>query len=170
MSQLVFLTKYGTVPRNNTEQTMSAFGSANAKYEKKPRCVGGCKETESFVAKSGDTFNKCKCCGNLVHQRLKCGHVNKENATSQSEANNGRTYIRCADPGCRQFLGWASGSGPAASTGSEVATQTFTYATRESVDALTQALTILVGRVAALEAERQGEVGAKRARVQEDKE
>lgn len=139
---------------------------SSAKYEKKPRCAGGCKETESFVAKSGDTFNKCKACGNLVHQRLKCGHASKENATSQSTANNGREYIRCADPGCRQFLGWASGSGPAESTGSTTATQSFTYATRESVDALTQALTILVGRVAALEADRQGEVGAKRARTE----
>ncbi len=146
-----------------------------AKYEKKPKCVGGCKQTESFVAKSGDTFHKCTTCGNLVSQRLKCGHAIKENATSQSEANNGRVYIRCADPGCRQFLAWA---GETPSAGSATATQSFSYAALSDVEKLNSAVSVLAERVAKLEAklEAKGEAGwaeqpgAKRARTTENKE
>lgn len=145
---------------------MSAFGTSG-KYEKKPKCVGGCKETESFVAKSGDTFHRCKTCSNLVSQRLKCGHAIKENATSQSEANNGRAYIRCADPGCRQFLAWV---GEASSTGSSAAVQSFTYAEKAEVEKLVSVVAVLAERVAQLEAKSEAgwaeQPGAKRARTE----
>lgn len=148
---------------------MSSFGQT--KYEKKPKCIGGCKETESFVAKSGDTFQKCTKCLNLVHQRLKCGHKNTENATSQSEANNGRVYVKCND--CRQFIRWldADPSGASSSAGSATATQSFAYAEKAEMEKLIAAVSVLAERVAKCEAKLEAKLeaaevpGAKRARV-----
>lgn len=146
---------------------MSSFGTSS-KYEKKLKCIGGCKETESFVAKSGDTFQKCTKCLNLVHQRLKCGHKNTENATSQSEANNGRIYVKCND--CRQFIRWLDADPAAgASAGSATATQSFaqnTYAEKAEMEKLIAAVSVLAERVAKLESVPGPEPGAKRARTQ----
>lgn len=114
----------------------------STRFEKKPRCAKGTCNSVPFVAKSGETFQKCDKCDNLVYdpQRKKCGHSETETVISQSEANKGREYNRCKS--CNQFIGWVAAPGaPTASAAGPA------YVTREEFDRLVQAVTALAARV-----------------------